>query len=37
MTFSDASAVQSVVTQGPHVLDNKTVGFILLVQCPIAI
>lgn len=26
VTFKDPSAVQSVVTQGPHILDNKTVS-----------
>ena len=29
VTFKDPSAVQSVVTQGPHILDNKTVSLIL--------
>lgn len=27
VTFKDPTAVQSVVTQGPHILDNKTVRF----------
>ena len=26
VTFKDPTAVQSVVTQGPHILDNKTVS-----------
>ena len=31
VTFKDPSAVQSVVTQGPHILDNKTVSLSLLI------
>lgn len=29
VTFKDPTAVQSVVTQGPHILDNKTVSLTL--------